>query len=263
MKRLIIKIDRELCNGCGNCVTGCAEGAIQIIEGKAQLVKEQFCDGMGACIGTCPTGALTLEEREADAYDEQATNEHLKQIGRKTLPHNPPQTPPPFSKPVGGHIHTHGHGFQGCPGSAARNLKNTQNAEVATSTQGLPAKINNSELAQWPVQLHLVPVKADFFQDKELVVMSTCGPIASADVHWRFLRGRAVVVACPKLDRTDNYVEKLAAIFASNNIKKIITVRMTVPCCRGLTMMVEEAIAQSGVSIPHEETVMDLDGSIK
>ncbi|MBN2723875.1 MAG: 4Fe-4S binding protein [Deltaproteobacteria bacterium] len=243
MKRLIINIDRNLCNGCGNCVTGCEEGAIQIINEKAELVKEQYCDGMGACIGTCPTGALKLEERNAEPFNEFATRIHLKKINDIVIHQTAPDT------------------FHGCPGTAARTINNSIENSTVTADK-LPSKINSSELRQWPVQLHLVPVKADFFSNRELVIMSTCGPLASNDIHWRFLRGRGVVVACPKLDKTDNYVEKLAAIFSSNTITKVIVVRMTVPCCRGLWSMATTAMDKSKINIPIEEEIMDIDGSI-
>jgi len=184
MKRKIITIDEDLCNGCGECITACAEGALQLVDGKAKLVKEQFCDGFGDCIGECPTGALKIEEREA-------------------------------------------------------------------------------ELEQWPVQIHLVQPGAPFFRDRELVVLSTCAPVASADVHWRFLRGRSVAVGCPKLDNTAPYAEKLGAILAESSIPKAIIVRMEVPCCGGLSQIVREAAALSGrTDLVVEEVTVALDGDV-
>ncbi len=240
MKRKIIEIDEAKCNGCGACVTGCAEGALQIVNGKARLVSEVFCDGLGACIGECPTGALKIIERDAPEFDEQAVNRHLQKQKQKT--------------PPGG----------GCPGVKMRFEEKkiasaASFAPVATGGQVIP-----SELNQWPTQLHLVPVKAPFFRNRELVVLSTCSPSASPDVNWRFIRGRAIAIACPKLDRTEGYVEKLAAIFASNDIPKVIVVRMEVPCCGGLTMMVREALRRSGrTDLIVEEAVIGLDGELK
>lgn len=187
--RTIITIDEETCNGCGNCITGCAEGALQLVNGKAKLVKEQFCDGFGDCIGTCPTGALTLVEREVPEFD--------------------------------------------------------------------------PDLQQWPVQLHLVQPGAPFFKNKEMAILSTCSPIASADVHWRFMRGRSIVVACPKLDRTEPYAGKLSQIFQEPTIPKALIVRMEVPCCGGLTRIVQEAHRLSGRrDLVIEEVTVGLDGTV-
>ncbi|MEI8346096.1 MAG: 4Fe-4S binding protein, partial [Pseudomonadota bacterium] len=182
MKRKIIRINEDLCNGCGSCVTGCAEGALKIVNGKAKMVNEVFCDGLGACIGHCPTGALVIEERDAPDFDEKAVEEHLAKA--------------PKAAPV----HQHHHGPGGCPGMAQRQLRTDTPTATASSSTGLPDQVNPSELRQWPVQLHLVNPANPAFQNKEMVLLSTCSPIASADVHWRYLRGRSVCVACPKLD---------------------------------------------------------------
>jgi len=224
MKRKIIKIDEELCSGCGNCVTGCAEGALQIVDGKAKLVNETFCDGLGACIGTCPTGALKIVERDA-----------------------------PKEPPAGG-----------CPGMQIRFGKESKVETPKVERPEVSGQVISSELNQWPTQLHLVPPVAPFFKDRELVVLSTCAPSASPDVNWRFVRGRAIVIACPKLDRTDGYVEKLADILKSNGIPKVIIVRMEVPCCGGLTMMVKEAARKSGrTDLMVEEATIGLNGDLK
>lgn len=235
MKRKIIEIDEALCNGCGACVTGCAEGALQIVDGKARLVSEVFCDGLGACIGECPTGALKIIEREAPEFDEAAVQEHLK---KQKMP------------PAGG-----------CPGL---QIRFGEKKAAASSVPEVPGQVIPSELNQWPTQLHLVPPEAPFFKGRELVVLSTCSPSASPDVNWRFIRGRAIVIACPKLDRTEGYVEKLAAILAANGIPKVIVVRMEVPCCGGLTMMVQEAARRSGrADLAVEEAVIGIDGVLK
>ncbi len=237
MKRKIIEIDEELCNGCGNCVTGCAEGALQIVNGKAKLVNEVFCDGLGACIGTCPTGALKIIEREASEFDEVAVEEHLEE-----------QKQPPTG---------------GCPGMQVRFGKELKVEKSKVERPEVSGQVIPSELNQWPTQLHLVPPVAPFFANRELVVLSTCAPSASPDVNWRFIRGRAIVIACPKLDRTDGYVEKLAEIFKSNGIPKVIIVRMEVPCCGGLTMMVKEAAQKSGrIDLIVEEATVGLNGDL-
>lgn len=259
MKRNIITIDEDLCNGCGECITACAEGALKLVNGKAKLVKEQFCDGFGDCIGDCPTGALKIEEREADDFDEAATKNYLRETqGEEAVArmekaaerHEAEQKPP--TPPAGG-----------CPGMRMRTgsaeAKPATPATSATSTGHMVA----SDLEQWPIQLHLVQPGAPFFKDKELVVLSTCSPIASADTHWRFIRGRGVVVACPKLDRTEGYVEKLAGILQEATIPKVIVVRMEVPCCGGLTMIVRQALQMCGRSdLVFEEVTVGLNGDV-
>lgn len=239
MKRKIIEIDEALCNGCGNCVTGCAEGALQIVDGKAKLVNEVFCDGLGACIGTCPTGALKIIEREAEEFDEKAVEQHLD--------NQSPKTPP----------------AGGCPGMQVKFAQQKKETPPAAPTQ-VGGQVIPSELNQWPTQLHLVPPEAPFFKNRELVVLSTCSPSASPDVNWRFIRGRAIAIACPKLDRTEGYVEKLTDILKRNGIPKVIIVRMEVPCCGGLTMMVKEAARQSGRDdLIVEEATIGLDGELR
>ena len=270
-KRKIIEINEDLCNGCGECITACAEGALQMVDGKAKLMKADFCDGFGDCIGECPTGALKIVERDAPDYDETATREHVAQTGgaealqafdaaaaRHAQAHAPRPAP---SMP------THA-GGGGCPGTRMRMRAETAGAArppaAPVSAGGLPPQVNPSELRQWPVQLHLVQPGAPFFAGKELVIMNTCGPLASADVHWRFLRGRAVVVACPKLDRTDPYAAKLGAILSDPSIPKVIVVRMEVPCCGGLSMIATQAVQQSGrTNLELEEVTLGLEGEVQ
>ncbi|MDP6490196.1 MAG: 4Fe-4S binding protein [Kiritimatiellia bacterium] len=263
MKRKIIKIDEDLCNGCGNCITACAEGALELVDGKAKIVKDLLCDGFGDCMGECPTGALTIEERDCAAFDQQAVEEHLlessgqaavdrmKAAAERHVPK--PETPPPLP-----------HGGGGCPGTRMRMAKPEAAVEPTTTGAGVPGQVIKSDLQQWPVQLHLVSPGAPFFMNKELVVLSTCAPIASADAHWRYIRGRGVVVACPKLDRTEPYVGKLAAILQDKTIPKVICLRMEVPCCGGLTHIVEQAIAESGrTDLVFEEVTVGVDGTIR
>jgi Fe-S-cluster-containing hydrogenase component 2 len=242
-RRKIITIDESLCTGCGNCETGCAEGALRVVDGKARLVKEQFCDGFGDCIGACPTGALKIVERDCEDFDISATAKHLRatqgaeavrRMEEANLRHAHADQEAAPAMPCG------------CPGTLAQTLKPGKAPAGAVGGASLPSHVNPSELGQWPVQLHLVQPGAPFFKGRELVVLSTCSPIASADVHWRFLRGRAVVVACPKLDRTEGYVEKLAEILKTSATPRVLVVRMEVPCCGGLTAIVREAARLSG-----------------
>ena len=257
MKRKIIEIDEELCNGCGNCVIGCAEGALQMVDGKAKVVNEKFCDGFGDCIGVCPTGALEIIEREAEEYDEEATKEHVRSMGGDEAVERMEAAAVDHAADKNPNLPPSG----GCPGMKVRfteQKKEAPAAAPATSGQVIP-----SELNQWPTQLHLVPPVAPFFKDRELVVLSTCAPSASPDVNWRFVRGRGIVIACPKLDRTEGYVEKLAEILKSNGIPKVIIVRMEVPCCGGLTMIVKEAAQLSGrTDLIVEEATIGLNGDL-
>ena len=262
MKRKIIEIDEDLCNGCGDCIVGCAEGALQLVDGKAKMVKEQFCDGFGDCVGTCPTGALQIIEREADAFDEEATIEHVRNSGgeeavKRMLDaadvHEAKEKTAQPKPPMGG-----------CPGMQVRmaEKKATAAKPATTSVEG-GGQVIKSDLEQWPIQLHLVLLIVFFFEGKELVVLSTCSPVASPDVHWRFVRGRSLVVACPKLDKTEGYAEKLAAIMAQNNIPKVIIVRMSVPCCGGLTAITQQAYNASGrTDLIVEEVTIGLDGEL-
>ena len=232
MQRNIIHIDESKCNGCGQCITACAEGALKLVNGKAKLVKEVTCDGLGACIGECPTGALTMEVREAPAFDAAQTTIHLRAE----------------------------RGKGGCPGMQMRFAPKPAHASGAVVTAG----VGGSELEQWPVQIHLVQPGAPFFHGRELLVLSTCAPVASAEIHSRFIRGRGVVVGCPKLDRTEGYAEKLAAILKDKSIPGVCVVRMEVPCCGGLTAIVAEAVRQSGrQDLNVEEVQIRLDGTIK
>ncbi|MCX7818050.1 MAG: 4Fe-4S binding protein [Kiritimatiellae bacterium] len=261
-RRKVIEINEELCNGCGECVTACAEGALQIVNGKAKLVREDFCDGFGDCVGECPTGALKIVERDVPDYDPIAARHHVAATGGEAAARRFDEVArrhTDASPPAAAHTAPH---FGGCPGTRVRIPAAPADAQPVDNG-GLPPKILPSELRQWPVQLHLVTPGAPFFRGRELVIMSTCGPIASADAHWRFLRGRAVVVACPKLDRTEPYVPKLAAILADRSIPRAIVVRMEVPCCGGLTAIAQEALHRSGrEDLPLDEVTLSLDGEV-
>lgn len=234
MKRSIVSIDEEKCNGCGMCIPNCAEGAIKIINGKAKLVDERFCDGLGACLGHCPQDAITIIERDAPDFDETAVKMHLKP---KTA-----QIKVEKSLPCG------------CPGSMAMDFRNEKKVAVGKSAR------QNSELRQWPVQLTLVSPEASYFKDSELLVAADCVPFAYPNFHSDFLAGKSVIIGCPKLDDAEFYVDKLTEILKKNNIGGITLVNMEVPCCFGLQRIVEEAVARSGKVLPIRQTVITIRG---
>ena len=243
--RKIVKIDEEKCNGCGICVPACAEGAIQIIDGKARLVAENLCDGLGACLGPCPMNAITLEEREAEEFDEVAVEEYKKKIGWETHQHEEQGASKPVAPPA-----------RGCPGSRLLSFRNEE--ETSGMFQGeLP-----SALRQWPVQLHLLPVTAPFFADADLLLAADCVPLAFADFHRKFLKGKTVAMGCPKLDNAEHYLEKLTAIINNNNLKSITVTHMEVPCCFGMVRLVQEALKRSGKQIPVQRVKIGVRGEI-
>lgn len=229
MKRNIIKIDEGKCNGCGLCIPDCPEGALKIIDGKAKLVKESLCDGLGACIGKCPTGALTVEEREADEFNEEEAKENMETIRKE---------------------------HQGCPGIKIADFTGKPSSSATKTKQG-------SELRQWPVQLKLLSPEAPYFKNADLVIAADCVPFSFSDFHDRFLKGKILVVFCPKLDNSyQEYVEKLSKIFKANNIRSTTIVHMEVPCCSGTTKMIEEAIKRSGVNTIIKDYTISLQGDI-
>ncbi|MFH1137982.1 MAG: 4Fe-4S binding protein [Pseudomonadota bacterium] len=234
-QRKIIRIDEEKCDGCGQCVSGCAEGALAVIDGKARLVSDVYCDGLGACLGECPTGALEIMEREAAGFDEAAVEQHLAQP--KAAPLEPLAC--------------------GCPGSLAREPAPRPAPRIQAGDQ-VPA----STLGNWPLQLHLVPVKAPFFQDKPLLIAADCAGFSLTNLHRDFLPGRALIIACPKLDETGPYLDKLAAIFRENHTPEITVVYMTVPCCFGLVHLIKEAVGKSGRAVPVGLVKVDPEGRV-
>jgi len=238
--RKIVKIDEEKCNGCGLCIPNCAEGALQIVDGKAKLMSEKFCDGLGACLGHCPEDAITVIEREAAEFDEKAVEVHLHQ--QKEAQSKPQPSPV----------------FAGCPSSRAMHFKV---AEVKSEPGSVSPGV--SQLTQWPVQLKLVPINAPYFQDADLLIAADCVPFAYPDFHRDFLKGKAVVVGCPKLDDIQYYKEKLTEIFKANSIKSITLPHMEVPCCFGLVKATEDAIAASGKKIPLKKVKIGIRGDIK
>lgn len=248
MIRKIIHIDEEKCNGCGLCASACHEGAIDIVDGKAKLVRENFCDGFGDCLPSCPTGAIRFEEREAPEYDEAA----VKAAQRRKEEHKME-----FSEQAGKMMERHGiRPGGGCPGSAMRQM-NTEAAQAALATAGKPA----SRLGQWPCQIKLVPAKAPFFDGAKLLIAADCAAYAYANLHEEFMRGKVTLIGCPKLDGVD-YTEKLTEIIAENDIKSVTIVRMEVPCCGGLQKAVENALRASGKFIPWQVVTVSVDGNI-
>ena len=257
MKRKIVKIDEDLCNGCGLCVPSCAEGAIQIVDGKARLIAENLCDGLGACLGDCPVDAITIEEREADEFDEVAVEEHLKEIGRGGAQHAVSD----FA--TGG----------GCPSAAVQNFATVTGGgcpsakamSFSSPSQGGTTAIGSrpSRLTQWPIQLHLVPPTAPFFQNADVVLAADCAPFAYADFQEDLLKGKALAIACPKLDDTGPYVDKLTAMITESNIRSLTVVHMEVPCCNGLISMARQAITNSGRDVPLETVCIGIKGEKK
>lgn len=257
VKRQVIKIDEDLCNGCGLCVPSCAEGAIQIIDGKARLVSDKYCDGLGACLGECPQGALSFEEREAEEFDETAVARHLKSIGREPVPHAhdhaeqpKPATPAP----------QHTGSACGCP--SAKTLDFRSEARPKVQNNGDQPKLQ-SELQQWPVKIRLVNPSAPYFEDAELLVAADCAPFAYASLHPDFLKGKALMIGCPKFDDLNSYIEKLTLVLARNNIKSVTILHMEVPCCFGLVHAVRQAAEMAGKDIPVEVKVVTLRGEIE
>ncbi len=245
--RKIVHIDEDKCNGCGLCVPNCAEGAIKIIDGKAKLIADNLCDGLGACLGECPQGAITITEREADEFDEAAVHEHL-------------------SKKEEHGCHTsHGHGQHhhggGCPGSRAMeiNRQNNEAKAAAVSSGDIEVKIK-PQLSQWPVQLMLVPERAPYFENADLLITADCVPFAYPNYHLDLLKGKKVVVGCPKLDDIGYYVEKLTGIVKNNNINSVTVAFMEVPCCGGIVRAAEAAVQMSGKDIPLRKVRISING---
>jgi NAD-dependent dihydropyrimidine dehydrogenase PreA subunit len=263
--REIVRIDEDKCDGCGLCVPACAEGAIQIIDGKAKLLADNLCDGLGACLGHCPKDAIIIEKRAADEFDEEAVDHHLKTIGRPPLPH-PPATPdqaPPAHAHAGGgcpsaSVAAYG-GGGGCPSARLMNFAPKAPAVVADDQPGN----RPSELRQWPVQMHLVPPSAPFLQGADLLLAADCAAFAYADFHRDLLKGKALLIGCPKLDDGQAYLQKLTAMLQQNDIKRLTVVHMEVPCCSGLVMMARQAVAQSGKDVPLETIRVGVQGEIK
>ncbi|MFW5808545.1 MAG: ATP-binding protein [Spirochaetota bacterium] len=269
MKRTIISIDEDRCNGCGKCVPGCPEGALQIIDGKARLVADYFCDGLGACIGECPEGAITTEVRDAEQYDERRAFANIRKKGPNVI------------KAHLSHLHEHGeteylsialdecrkHGIEipyfkeenqrahtGCPGHAAESIQRTKDANAGD----VPAELRN-----WPIQLKLLSPNAPYLKGADLLFAADCTAFAYPNIHRDHIRNRVCIILCPKLDSgAEDYVEKISQILSSCNINSISILRMQVPCCGGLSQIVNTAKNRSGVDVPVLEQIVTIDGAL-
>lgn len=275
MKRKIIKIDEEKCTGCGDCIPNCPEGALQIIDGKARLISDLFCDGLGACIGTCPQGAITIEEREAEKYDErkvmanivkmganviQAHLKHLKEhneIGYYTEAIN-------FLKEKNIEIPSkegekeHSHQGGSCPGSRIMDFRNSKPKTAENTTVTHTSEINN-----WPIQLQLINPNAPYLKNADLLIAADCVPFTYANFHQRFLKGKVLIIFCPKLDVTiEQYINKLTEIFKNQDIQSITLLHIEVPCCFGVESIVKEALTRAGKTIIIKEYTISLQGEI-
>lgn len=233
MKRKIIKIDEEKCNGCGLCVDACHEGAIGMIDGKAKLLRDDYCDGLGDCLPVCPTDAISFEEREAAAFDAEAVKQNQAQR-KEPLP-------------------------CGCPGTHARAIKHDKILDRPTISKAEVQQ--SSELRQWPVQIKLVPPNAPYFNNAHLLIAADCTAFAYGNFHSEFMKNKITIIGCPKLDEGD-YADKLTAIFKNNNIKSVTVTRMEVPCCGGIVEAVKRALINSGKMIPWQIVTITTDGEV-
>jgi NAD-dependent dihydropyrimidine dehydrogenase PreA subunit len=297
MKRDILKIDEELCNGCGQCVPNCHEGALQVIDGKVRLISELMCDGLGACIGHCPEGAITIEKREAEPYSETRVMEQMKDKGKNTIiahlkhlkdhgerefvhegvsylkehraelkfnldeviseVHNHGVVP---AAPQVAHIHSpnHRHGGGGCPGSRTMVIEKPAATNIGTTTADQP-----SELRQWPVQMHLVNPNAPYFRGSDLLLAADCVAFSMGGFHSNHLKGKSLAIACPKLDQgTDSYVDKLVSMIDISKVNTITVMMMEVPCCGGLLQMAKTAMANAGRKVPIKQMIVGIGGEV-
>ena len=241
VKRKIIQIDEEKCDGCGQCVPACAEGSLELVDGKVRVVSENLCDGLGACLGECPNGALKIIEREAEEFDEEAVEKYLAEKEKQEKLQN---------RMIG----------NGCPSARIQQF------DRATSPESpRPAPVEGAErsaLTHWPVQIRLVPPTAPFLKGAELLVLADCVPVAFPTLHRDFLEGKAVMMGCPKFDDAQSYIDKFAQIFTVAGIKDITTIVMEVPCCSGLPIIVKKGLEKAGKSFPMEEVVISTRGKI-
>lgn len=238
--RKIIEINEALCNGCRKCVTACAEGAIQMVNGKAKLVSDSYCDGLGNCIGDCPTGALKIVEREAVDFDEAA----VIALQKKQQQQQQQQ---------------HHHDLPcGCPGTQMKDRRNEQEKSCCEKEH----QSQQSALRQWPIQIHLVSPHASFLQGADLLIAADCCAFAYADFHHDFLKNRSVLIGCPKLDDANAYIDRLTDVFKEANIKSITVLRMEVPCCMGITHIAKQALQASGMEIPFKEIIISVEGRL-
>ena len=235
--RKIIEIDEELCDGCGKCVPGCVEGALQVIGGKARIVSDRYCDGLGDCVGECPTGALRIIEREAVPFDEEAVEQHLAEKGLPTLP-------------------------CGCPSTNIQTFETSTSCQEANKPADVGESGGESSLTHWPVQIRLVPASAPFLKGADLLVLADCTAVAFPTLHRDLLKGKVVMMGCPKFDDAQDYINRFADIFKVADIKSVTTVIMEVPCCSGLPMMIGKGMETADRKIPMEEIALTTRGKI-
>lgn len=281
MKRKVITIDDEKCNGCGRCIPNCPEGAIKIIDKKARLVGDYLCDGLGACLGHCPEGAITIEEREAEPYDERkvienvlkqgmnVVKEHLAHLAAHgedellaqavaVLKEKGIKNPLEAGKAAAGSACGHSHGGGGCPGAASRSF-----SAAGSVRDDAPGKMP-SQLTHWPVQLHLMSPSAPQYRGKDVLLAADCVAYALGNFHRDHLKGKALAIACPKLDDgQDVYVEKIRTLISGSGIKSLTVMIMEVPCCRGLLGLVEEAMSGIEKKVPVKVVVVGINGEIQ
>lgn len=291
MVRRVIHIDQEKCNGCGICANACHEGAIGIVDGKAQLLRDDYCDGLGDCLPTCPTGAITFVEREAAAYDEAAVKAHMERRKQeqaatqasdthssavqeasastgcpgsraRQIVHDetPASTGCPGSR-ARQIVHEETPAFTGCPGSRSQQIDHAEEAAEAAQNEAAAPFSMQSQLTNWPVQIKLAPVRAPYFNHARLLIAADCTAYAYANFHQEFLKGKVALIGCPKLDDVD-YSEKLTEIIRSNDIQSVTIVRMEVPCCGGLQHAAMTALQNSGKFIPWQVVTISIDGKI-
>ncbi|MBZ9685059.1 4Fe-4S binding protein [Clostridium estertheticum] len=241
MKRDIISIDESKCNGCGICISGCHEGAIELVDGKAKLISDEYCDGLGDCLPQCPTDAIKIIQRDAADYDLQAVE--IKKEQQSVKPNLP----------------------CGCPGTMEKSIKRN----IDLNIKKVPTKINNdaedsvaSELNQWPVQLKLVNSKAGFLNGADILIAADCTAYAYGNFHKEFIKGRVTLIGCPKLDDNEYYKEKIVEILKNNDIKSITVVRMEVPCCGGIVSSVKGAMLEAGIIVPYKEVTIGVNGAL-
>ncbi|MDF2485758.1 MAG: hypothetical protein K0R46_1926 [Herbinix sp.] len=246
MIRKIIKINEELCNGCGLCVNACHESAIGLVDGKAKLLRDDYCDGLGNCLPVCPTNAINFEEREALEYNEEEVNRNIENQKAEDAK----QKAPAHQQPISG----------GCPGSRAMNLQAREDQAPAHQTHTTVPSATPSMLRQWPVQIQLVPPNAPYFSNANLLIAADCTAYAFGDFH-QFMKNKITLIGCPKLDEVD-YSVKLTQILKMNDIKSLTVIRMEVPCCGGIVHAVKTALANSGVMIPWRVVTITTDGTI-
>ena len=247
INRKIIEIDEDKCNGCGVCVPSCAEGAIQVVDGKARLIAEKYCDGLGACLQECPQDALRVIERTADDFDEKAVEEHLAGTGDG---HGAP----------GGHKEEAAAMPCGCPSANIQSFAPATACEQAN--QPVPQSSEASALTHWPIQIRLVPPSAPFLKGADLLVAADCNPAAYPNFHRDFLKGKAVMIGCPKFDEAQAYVQKFADIFKTAGVKSVTVLTMEVPCCQGLPVIVKKGMELSGKKIPMTQVIISAKGEV-